>query len=534
MRTYLTPVLAGLGVLAAIITLVLLVTTPWSADSTEGSVTFQGDVDCDQDVDAVDALFDLKWIAAIEPFGDCTEEAGDTDCSGDIESLDALHILRHLAALPSLVQGDCTPVGDPLNGTPTPGSTATPGQTPTGTPTPSPTPAVTGSPGPTGTPTATPSDGVCTGGPSAVAGGSGSGYTLTQVIPALTFPRLIDMAVIPGTGDREAVVITQRGYLYRVCVDGPGTIQLFGDLENVVNCCGEQGLLSIAFSPHYASDSYVYLYYTRDNDNGSVCDDLDGQCSFIGRFTVTDNTITQQPDNIVLRVIEPASNHNGGKLLFGEENPTPYLYLGLGDGGAGADSNGQNMNTLLGTIIRIDVSSGEAGYDIPADNPFAQTAGADEIWAWGFRNPWRMSFDRDTGDLWVGDVGQSDWEEVDLIAKGDNYGWRCYEGNDPYNLSGCGAISEYEFPRAVYANSDPDCAIVGGYVYRGSALPDLQGWYIFTDNCSGRVRAYDTSGSDDPIILFDSPYSPLSMGELPNGELVLLTLDGGVQQLVSN
>lgn len=531
MPRYLTPIAAGIAALAVVITLILVITSPWSATDSEGSATFQGDVDCDQDVDAVDALFDLKWVAAIQPFGGCTEEAGDTDCNGEIEALDGLHILRYLAALPSLVGGDCTPIGGPLNGTPTPGAT------PTATPTPSTTAAGSSTPGPTATPTptatATPQNSACSGPSSATSGGSGSGYTLTQVIPAATQPSMIDFTVIPGTGGREAVVITQTGYLYRVCIDGDGAILAFGNINPLVNCCGEQGLLSLAFSPDYMTDHFLYLYYTRSNGSG-ICDDQDGQCSFIARFTVTNNSIAGQPDNIVLRVIQPASNHNGGKLLFGDENPTPYLYLSLGDGGAGADSNGQNKSTMVGSIIRIDVSSGGAGYDIPPDNPFVGTDGADEIWAWGFRNPWRTSFDRDTGDLWVGDVGQGDWEEVDLIAKGENYGWRCYEGNDPYNLSGCGAMSEYEFPEAVYLNESPDCAIVGGYVYRGDAMPELDGWYIFSDNCSGRIRGFDTAVGGPPEILYDSPYAVSSLAELPNGELLVLTFNNAIFQLVSD
>ena len=532
MPRYLTPAAAGLAALAAIAVTILLITSPWSATTSQGSATIQGDVDCDQDVDAVDALFDLKWVAGIEPFGDCTEEAGDTDCSGGIQSVDALHILRHLAALPSIVDGECTPVGDPLDGTPTAGATATPSPTPT--------PQVTGSPGPTGTPgptpSATPENSACTGPASVTAGGSGSGYALTQVIPAATQGSMIDLAVIPGTSNREAVVITQTGFLYRICVDGPGTILPFGDIDDLVNCCGEQGLLSLAFSPTYESDGFLYLYYTRSN-SGGACDGEDDQCSFIARFTVTDNTIASQPDNIVLRVIQPAGNHNGGKLLFGDESPTPYLYLSLGDGGGSGDpnNNGQNKNTILGSIIRIDVSSGQAGYDIPPDNPFVGTDGADEIWAWGFRNPWRMSFDRD-GELWVGDVGQSDWEEVDNVIKGANYGWVCFEGNDEEdpNAPNCPPEGNLQFPEAVYVNDDPDCAIVGGFVYRGAALPELDGWYIFSDNCSGRIRAFDTDIGGPPQILFDPPYAVSSLAELPNGEILVLTFNNAIYQLVSD
>lgn len=525
---------ALVAVIGAAVFAVLLITSPWSAGSSEGTATIQGDTDCDQDVDAVDVLFDLKWIAGIEPFGECTEEAGDVDCNGEIESVDGLHILRYLAALDSLVPPGCTPIGGLLEGTATPTSPATATATPTPT---AATPTPDDSQTPTATPTPTPTlppDTVCTGAPSAVQSGSGSSYGLQQIIPGATFERLIDMAVIPATGDREAVIITQRGYLYRVCVDGPGVILPFGDLHSVVNCCGEEGLLSIAFSPDYEEDSYVYLYYTREDSPSTVCDGQDiERCSFIGRFSVTNNTIGAVPDDVILKHDQPAGNHNGGKLLFGPEG---YLYLGLGDGGGAFDTydNGQDKNTILGSVIRIDVSGDGPGYAFPPDNPFVGTDGHDAIWAWGLRNPWRMSFDRDTGDLWLGDVGQDDREEVDLIVKGGNYGWVCYEGDIEENMGADGCPPENPvFPETVYARSSPDCAIVGGHIYRGTALPGLEGQYIFADNCSGRIRAYDPTVGGDPVVIHDSPYFTLSMGELPNGELVLLTAENGIQQLVA-
>lgn len=531
MRSYLTPATAGLAALVAVMALVLVITSPWSTNSSASAV-FQGDVDCDQGVDAVDALFDLKWVAGLEPFGDCTEEAGDTDCNGDIESVDALHILRHLAALESLVPPGCTPIGGLLVGSATPTLPAT--QTPTPTPTPA-----DGSPTTTASPTATPTptlppDSACTGAPSAVQGGTGTNYGLTRIIPDVSFGRLIDIATIPGTNDREAVVINQHGFLYRICVDGPGDVLLFGNVSSLVNCCGEEGLLSIAFSPDYEEDSYVYLYYTREDSPSTICDGQDiERCSFIGRFSVTNNTIGAGPDDIILKHDQPAGNHNGGKLLFG---PDGYLYLGLGDGGGAFDTydNGQNKNTILGSIIRIDVSGGGDGYAIPPSNPFVGQDGADEIYAWGFRNPWRMSFDRDTGDLWAGDVGQNEWEEIDLVISGGNYGWVCYEGFHEENMGAEGCPPESNvFPETEYPRSDPDCAIVGGHVYRGSTLPGLVGKYIFADNCSGRIRSYDPETGGDPVIIVDSPFFVLSMGELPNGELVVLTLQDGIQQLVA-
>jgi glucose/arabinose dehydrogenase len=543
MRKYLAPAAAALGTLAAIVITILLLTTPWSAGSSQGSAIMQGDTDCDLDVDAVDAFFGLKWIAAIEPYGDCTEVAFDTDCSGELQSTDALHILRLLAALPSLVPPGCTPIGEFLPGepTPTPSQSSTPALTPTPTPGGSLTPTGTPTPEPTPTPTLTPGPSACAGPasqPQSEPGGLPAGapspnsYALMQVIPAATFERMIDMALLPGSGDREAVVITQHGLLYRVCIDGPGTALPFGDVSDLVNCCGEQGLLSIAFSPNYTVDHYVYLYYTQDDNPGNNCPNL-SRCSVTGRFTVANNQMSAQPANIVLKVDQPASNHNGGKLLFDGEG---LLYLSLGDGGGQNDQfeNGQNINALLGKILRIDVSGGGPGYESPGDNPFVGTDGRDEIFAWGFRNPWRMSFDSDTGDLWVGDVGQGSWEEVNFVEIGRNYGWNCYEGFQSFDDTDCGPMSEYEFPRAVYDHSDGNQAIAGGYVYHGSTLPELEDWFVYTDTYSGRIWAVDTQSSADPVLLADEDVFAVSFFEMPNGELLLVTQMDAVYQLVAD
>lgn len=201
----------------------------------------------------------------------------------------------------------------------------------------------------------------------------------------------------------------------------------------------------------------------------------------------------RDPDSevILLTANQPFANHNGGDVHFG---PDGYLYTGLGDGGSGGDPQNysQTPTSLLGKMLRIDVNSGTP-YAIPPTNPFVgSTAVANEIWALGLRNPWRFSFDRLTGDLWIGDVGQNEWEEVDFqpasSAGGENYGWRCYEGNAPYNTTGCGAVGNYVAPVAVYANtSSLGCSITGGYVYRGSQYPDLYGYYLYTDYCSGRI-----------------------------------------------
>ena len=357
-----------------------------------------------------------------------------------------------------------------------------------------------------------------------------AGYGLMHVFPEVGFSRMIDLDVIPGTDDREAVVVTQEGELWQISLTDAFAPRAYGDIVDLVNCCGELGLLSIAFSPDFTSDDLVYLYYSR-SDAGDACSGSEERCSFVSRFTVAGGKMDPSPD-VVLEIDQFAINHNGGKLLFDEQG---LLYLGLGDGGGGFDTedNGQDKSTLLGTVIRIDVS-GPGAYAIPDDNPFVGRAGADEIWAYGLRNPWRMSFDRETGELWLADVGQGAWEEVNLIVKGGNYGWVCFEGNVPGDPEAptCPPDGAVEFPRAVYANSGQDCAVVGGFVYRGAAMPELAGWYVFGDNCSGRIRAYDTSGSEPPIILIDGASSMFSMAELPNGEIVVLGSDNRIHQLV--
>ncbi len=236
------------------------------------------------------------------------------------------------------------------------------------------------------------------------------------------------------------------------------------------------------------------------------------------------------PDSefVILEVAEPFSNHNGGKILFGTDG---YLYLGLGDGGSGGDpqGNGQNTSTLLGTILRIDVSnSSEAQrYTIPADNPFAGDANArGEIWAYGLRNPWRFSFDAQ-GRLWAGDVGQGNYEEIDLIERGGNYGWNVVEGNDCYQAANCD-MSGFTAPVSVYDHSGGDCSVTGGVVHAAKDTTVLQGWYFFADFCSGRVRAFnpDAAETETYIVIEDGP--PISdIAQVSRG-VMLLSFDGRI------
>jgi glucose/arabinose dehydrogenase len=230
----------------------------------------------------------------------------------------------------------------------------------------------------------------------------------------------------------------------------------------------------------------------------------------------------------ILQVPQPYSNHNGGELAFGSDG---YLYLSLGDGGGGGDpeETGQDNTDLLGSVLRLDVSG--AGYTSPPTNPFfGSTPGRDEVWAYGFRNPWRFSFDSVAGDLWLADVGQGSWEEVDLVTSGGNYGWDCYEGFVSYEPAGCSPSGKIP-PEHVYSHADGACAVTGGFVYRGAQLPELWGWYVYGDFCNGRIWALDTDGSGGNVLLLDTGYLIPSFGQLADGEIVVVTYSDGVFRL---
>ncbi len=294
---------------------------------------------------------------------------------------------------------------------------------------------------------------------------------------------------IGSAGDERMFVVSQEGIIYILNSDGTYRARPFMSIANKTQPGGERGLLGIAFHPQYAQNGYFYLDYT----------DLNGDTR-VSRFSVKpDSADVGDPksEKLLLTVKQPYSNHNGGQICFG---PDGYLYIALGDGGSGGDpnNNGQNKKSLLGKLLRIDVNKAENGkeYAIPTDNPFVNNPDfAPEIWAYGLRNPWRFSFDRATNDLWIADVGQNKLEEVDFqhasSKGGENYGWRCYEGNDAYNTEGCGDKSNYVFPIFQYPHNSTTggCSITGGYVYRGKIWKDLQGWYFFGDYCTGNIWA---------------------------------------------
>ncbi|MCS6781435.1 MAG: PQQ-dependent sugar dehydrogenase, partial [Geminicoccaceae bacterium] len=248
----------------------------------------------------------------------------------------------------------------------------------------------------------------------------------------------------------------------------------------------------MAFAPDYATNGRFYVYYVN------VAGDL-----VIARYHVSTNpdVADVNSEQIVLTIPHPIhNNHNGGQLAFGPNDG--LLYIGPGDGGSGGDppNNAQNPAQLLGKLLRINVEAGNpVTYTIPTTNPFTQTSGyRGEIWALGLRNPWRFSFDRATGDLFIADVGQYAWEEVNYQPAnsngGQNYGWRCFEGNADYNTSGCGPRGNYTFPVSAYGR-DQGCSVTGGYVYRGALYPNLTGRYLYSDFCSGRIWSLRFTGA---------------------------------------
>ncbi|MBT8196693.1 MAG: T9SS type A sorting domain-containing protein [Bacteroidia bacterium] len=302
----------------------------------------------------------------------------------------------------------------------------------------------------------------------------------------------------------------------------------FIDIDSRVRSVGnEQGLLGLAFHPNYATNGYFYVNYTDNNGD-----------TRISRFSVNSGNANLGDPNSelnLLTIAQPATNHNAGDLAFG---PDGYLYFGLGDGGSGGDpwNNSQNTQELLGKIIRIDVDSG-ATYSIPPTNPFINDSTIlDEIYAIGIRNPWRIAFDQLTGDLWIADVGQNAWEEVDVIPwgsnGGQNFGWRCYEGDHSYNTTGCNAQSTYDSPVYEYGHATGN-SLTGGFVYRGTDFRDMQGHYLLADYGSGFVSTVyvDGAGVYQNTTQSVGLGSVSTFGEDENAEMYVARLNGSIYRV---
>jgi glucose/arabinose dehydrogenase len=306
------------------------------------------------------------------------------------------------------------------------------------------------------------------------------------------------------------------------------TGSVFLNISGRVLNSGEAGLLGIAFHPVFATNGEVFVSYVESS-----------QISVISRFHSFDSNLTLDPasEEILLTVIQPQDNHNGGDIHFGQDG---FLYIGFGDGG-GTQENGQNTTTLLGAMVRIDVDIA-MGYDIPPGNPFAGNtpsvqgvcgANCPEIYAWGFRNPWRFSFDSVTDELWVADVGQGAWEEVDRVELGENYGWNTREGAHCFNpSSGCSTAGLTD-PITEYSHSLGN-SITGGFVYHGTAIPGLQGHYVFGDFVSGRIWAVpaDSPIGTTPTQIADTTHSISAFAEGVNGEIYVVDYGGSIHQIV--
>jgi glucose/arabinose dehydrogenase len=347
-----------------------------------------------------------------------------------------------------------------------------------------------------------------------------SAYRWDSVVEGLSLPLGIANA---GDGSGRLFLVLQDGVI-RIVQNGALLETPFLDIRQQVGRTGnEQGLLGLAFHPGYIENGFFYLNYTDRAGN-----------TIIARYQVSNqdaNLANPDSEKILLTVSQPYANHNGGGVVFG---PDGYLYLSLGDGGSGGDpqGNGQSTETLLGKILRLDVNQGDP-YGIPADNPFISGGGRPEIWLYGLRNPWRFSFDRTTGDLWIGDVGQDKWEEVDFLPAGhpggENLGWNfkegthTYQGTPPQDL--VDPVFEYDHSQG--------CSISGGFVYRGGELPEWQGIYLFADFCTGNVwgTRKTTENTWETQLLFQNVGSITSFGEDENGEIYLVSRDGRLLKL---
>jgi glucose/arabinose dehydrogenase len=339
--------------------------------------------------------------------------------------------------------------------------------------------------------------------------------SLTRVAGGFHQPTHITHA---GDGSGRLFVVQRDGRI-RIISEGTMLSAPFLDISNRVGTFGsEQGLLGLAFPPDYAIKGYFYVNFTEAGSGSTV----------VARYRVTKDHDAADPSSgeTLLTVRQPYSNHNGGQLAFG---PDGYLYIGMGDGGSGGDpmNNGQRPDTLLGKLLRIDAETpGTRPYSIPPGNPFMDMPGyRDEIWAVGLRNPWRFSFDRTTGDLYIADVGQDSYEEIDFqpaaARGGENYGWRIMEGLHCFRPPGCDGTG-LVLPVAEYDHSDGNCSVTGGMVYRGSEHPALQGIYLYGDFCSGRIWGLRKDGPAwEAALLLETPYYISTFGEDEDGGIYL-------------
>ncbi|MGG7033708.1 MAG: PQQ-dependent sugar dehydrogenase [Flavobacterium sp.] len=316
---------------------------------------------------------------------------------------------------------------------------------------------------------------------------------------------------ITHAGDDRLFVVEKEGIIKILNPDGTVDPIPFLSVKDQVSTGSEQGLLGLAFHPNFASNGLFYINYTNLN----------------GDTVIKEYSNFSGDDRILLTIPQPYANHNGGSLKFGSDG---YLYIGMGDGGSGGDpgNRAQNINELLGKMLRIDVNSGSP-YGIPSNNPYVGKNGADEIWAIGLRNPWKFSFDKSNGNLWIADVGQNAIEEINVAPASQaelNYGWRCYEGNSDYNTSGCSPKNSMKFPLATINHSTGACSITGGYVYNGTKYPNFQGLYFFSDYCKPQIGMLKATGEITFSVNF-SGNNFSTFGEDQSDELYIASLANG-------
>jgi hypothetical protein len=443
---------ALLGIL--LVTLVVIVSPrPGAEVSAITPPIADGDANCSGKVDSIDALTILRFRAGLETNGIC-EPAADVDCAIGLSAVDALKVLRYVAGL----------LGETLVG-------------------------------------------LC---PEANA------YELVQLY-AGDFERVTEFEMVPGSGD-EAVLATQKeAKLHRISLSGAFPPTEFGDLSDRTGPGTElEGLLSFAFSPDFASDSRVYVYYTRGAPEPSV----------LSRFQVVNGVMDTKNETVVLEIPQYSGYNMGGQIAF---DSAGNLLLSVGDAG-GPPGKAQDIEQLNGKVLRLKVE-GEETYSIPADNPFIGVPGRDEIFAVGFRNPWRMTIDEKYQRIWLGDVGELTWEEVNEVKLGRNYGWDTMEGGDCWQIPDCDP-SGFELPRAQFPHILEYTSITGGEVYRGGPLGEMEAWYVYASFYSGEVFALNTSSSDSPLLLNQTPGLLIStFVRLPDGDLGLVNFNGSVYRL---
>jgi len=351
-----------------------------------------------------------------------------------------------------------------------------------------------------------------------------SNFSFSQSVILESFgPSFSSPVEIKNAGDERLFVVEKSGKIKILNPDGSVNSTPFLDIEDRVSTnANERGLLGLAFHPNYPENPFFFVNYT--NNSGDTT---------ISKFSVsTDENIANESETVLLVINQPYGNHNGGCINFG---PDGNLYIGMGDGGSGGDPQNYSQSTgsLLGKMLRINVNSG--AYSIPENNPYG-----DEIWSVGLRNPWKFSFDRENGNLWIADVGQNEFEEINMVENNPanvNYGWRCYEGDEPYNMSGC-PDNGLTFPVATYSHynsGDFKCSITGGYVYRGNQISGLNGVYFFADYCSGEIGMLSTEDNSNWEMNLTFPNingSWVSFGEDISGELYIVSINGGIYKII--